>query len=194
MPKARARKRDLLADSAQAGDAERLAAELGAEKLLFLPPASFMARSAAGTARASASINAQACSATLMLLAPGRVDDEQAAGAGRRHVDVVHAGARARDDPQARRRRDQLCVDLGGAADQQRVGVRQICCERRRRSSRTRIDDPSRFGPEQGPGRMRADRQRRQSSLGRVGHVGRVGRVGRVGASYPAFFGPTLRR
>ena len=43
-----------------------------------------------------------ASSATLMLLAPARVHDEDAARGGGRHVDVVDAGAGAGDDAQLR--------------------------------------------------------------------------------------------
>ena len=72
MPNARARVRHFLADAAEAGDAERLAAQLGAEEPSSSPtcrPSSPDRRPA--PMRASASISAQACSATLMLLAPG---------------------------------------------------------------------------------------------------------------------------
>ena len=126
---------------------------------------SFIARSAAGTERASASISAHACSATLMLLAPGALTTSIAARAGGRDVDVVDAGAGARDDAQARRGGEQLRVDLGGAADQQRVGVGQIGGERRGRASRSgrRRSIPLRRGA--GPAPRPAGRRRRQSSL-----------------------------
>ena len=56
----------------------------------------------------------------------GRVDDENAAGAGGFDVDVVDAGAGARDDPQPRRRGDQRGIDFRRAPHQQRVRIRQI--------------------------------------------------------------------
>ena len=65
---------------------------------------SFIARSAAGTVRASASISAHACSATLMLLAPGALTTSTPRPLAAGDVDVVDAGAGARDDAQARRR------------------------------------------------------------------------------------------
>ena len=54
-----------------------------------------------------------------------RVDDHHAGLGGRADVDVVEADARAGDDLEPRRRRERLGVDRGGAADQQRVGLRQ---------------------------------------------------------------------
>ena len=70
--------------------------------------------------RASASISAHACSATLMLLAPGALTTRMPRRAGGGDVDVVDAGAGAADDAQPRRGGEQLLGDLRRAADQQR--------------------------------------------------------------------------
>ena len=84
-----------------------------------------------------------------MLLAPGRVDDEDAAAAGGGHVDVVDAGAGAADDAQLRRGGEQIGGHLGRAAHQQRVGVGEIADQfgggRPLRASIV----PARFGAEQ---------------------------------------------
>ena len=52
-----------------------------------------------------------------------RVDDHDAAGGGGGHLDVVQTDAGAGDDLEPRRGGDRLGVDLGGAADDHRVGV-----------------------------------------------------------------------
>ena len=99
--------------------------------------------------RASASISAHACSATLMLFAPGRVDDENAARAGGADVDVVHAGAGAGDHLQVRRRSEQCGIDFGRAANEQRVGVRQIDSQLGGRPAGAGIDRPGLFSAKQ---------------------------------------------
>ena len=99
--------------------------------------------------RASASISAQACSATLMLLAPGALTTRMPralAAATSTLSTPVPARAMIR---RPRRRVHQRRVDFGRAADQQRVGVGQIGGERVRRAARARIDDPAGLGAEQ---------------------------------------------
>ena len=105
-------------------------------KRRFSQRPSFIARSAAGTERASASISAQACSATLMLLAPGalttRMPRALAAATSTLSTPVP---ARA-IDLQLRCGREQRGIDLRRASHEQRVGVRQIDSQLGGRSSR----------------------------------------------------------
>jgi len=58
-----------------------------------------------------------------------RVDDQHAPTTGRGDVDVVDASAGASNDPEVGRCREQFFGDLGGAADQQSVGIGQIVGE-----------------------------------------------------------------
>ena len=77
------------------------------------------------------------------------VDDENAAGAGGRDVDVVDAGARASDDPDLRRRFEEFFVHLRRAADEQRVGVRQIGGKNVTSAPGPGVDRPSGLDPQQ---------------------------------------------
>ena len=118
----------------------------------------FMAASAAGIGRASARMKAIASSATLMLLAPGAFITTMPRARRGVEVDVVDAGARAGDDPQARRGGDQVARHLRRAAHDERVGVG----ERRRASSGSgtagaRVDGPLRARHEAGRRRTQAD-------------------------------------
>src|SRR3977135_584975 len=85
---------------------------------------SFMARSAAGTDRASASISAHACSATLMLLAPGAFTTRIPRAAG-------PAGA-----------------TRGGPPDEHRLGVGEAGSEVGRTAPAARVHHPAGFGAE----------------------------------------------
>ena len=110
---------------------------------------SFIARSAAGTDRASASISAQACSATLMLLAPGalttRMPRALAAATSTLSTPVpARATMRRRGAASSSAR-----VDLRRAADEQRVGVGEVGGEGGRRSAGARVDHPAGLGAEQ---------------------------------------------
>ncbi len=82
-------------------------------------------------------------SATLMLFAPGAFITTSAARASRVHVDVVDAGAGAGDGAEPWRGRNQVGGDLRGAAYDDRVGIRQVRRQRRRRAAAARIDFPS---------------------------------------------------
>ena len=70
----------------------------------------------------------------------GRVHHDDAAGAGGGDVDVVDAGAGARDRAQLRRGGDERGGDLRGAADDERVGVGEIGGELFGRPARPGID------------------------------------------------------
>ena len=116
---------------------------------------SFIARSAAGTLRASASISAQACSATLMLLAPGALTTRMPrALAAATSMLSTPVPARA-DDAQLRRRREQIGRHLGRAAHQQRVGVGQRRGELGRRPAAPGVDLPAGLGAKQLQRRLR---------------------------------------
>ena len=128
--------RNLLADAAQAGDAERLAAQLGAEEALLLPPG-VLHRAIGGGNR---SRHRQHQRARVLgdadAVRARRVDDENSAAARGGDVHVVHASARARDDPQAGRRVEQARVHFRRTANEQRIGVGEIAGERVGRSAR----------------------------------------------------------
>ena len=94
-------------------------------------------------------MSASACSATLMLLAPGALTTTMPRAVAAADVDVVDAGAGARDDAQVRRGGQQARVDLRGAADEQRVGVGEIGGRDRRRSGRCGVYGPAGLGAEQ---------------------------------------------
>ncbi len=141
--------RDFLADSAQPRDAERLAAELGAEKALLLP-AFFLHGAVGGGNRAGERKHQrQRMLGDADAVGAGRVDDDDAALGGRRDVDVVHAGARARDDTEPWGGGEQARVHLGGAAHQQRVRVSQVRRERVGLASRARVDLPAGLSADQ---------------------------------------------
>ena len=90
--------RHLLADAPEAGDAERLAAQLGAEKPLLLPLAVLHRPIGGGNAARERQHQGAGVLGDADAVRARRVDDEDAARAGRGDVDVVHAGAGAGDD------------------------------------------------------------------------------------------------
>ena len=164
MPNARARCATSWPMRPKPGDAERLAAQLGAEETLLLPAAvlhrAIGRRDDAGQRehqRPGVLGDADAVGAR-------RVDDEDAARAGGVDVDVVDAGSGARDDPQPRRGRHQARRHFGGAAHQQRVRVGQIGGEGVRLAPGAGIDDPARFGAQQLQRRSGESRRRRRFS------------------------------
>ena len=141
--------RHFLADAPEPGDAERLAAQLGAEKLLLLPLA--VLHRAIGRRHRARQREHQRAGVLGDADAVGarRVDDQDAAAAGGRHVDVVHAGAGAADDAQARAALEQIGGDLGRAANEQRVGVGQRAARSAATATALGIDAASRLGAEQ---------------------------------------------
>ena len=133
--------RHLLADAAEAGEAERLVAHLLAEKLLLLPLALLHRRVGGRQVARQRQDQAHRQLGDADAVGAGRVHDDDAARAGGGHVDVVDAGAGAGDRAQLRRGGDDGGRDLGGAADddarrrrrdRRRAGRARGRCGRRR--------------------------------------------------------------
>ena len=141
---------DLLSDAAEADDAERLAAELAAGKLLLLPLVRLHRRVGR---RQMARQREQLAHRQLRdadAVGARRVHHDDAACAGGVQVDVVHARAGARDHAQRRRGGDDLASHLRRAAHDQRVGVGDGGQQFGQRPAGGRIDDPSVLLGEQG--------------------------------------------
>ena len=135
--------RDFLADPAEPGEAERLVAQLFAEKLLLLPLALLHRRIGGGQVARERQHLAERELGDADAVRARRVHDDDAAGAGGGDVDVVDAGAGAGNHPQARRGGDDRRGDLGGAANDDRVGIGDVGGELVRRAARTGVDLPS---------------------------------------------------
>ena len=78
---------------------------------------------ACGTLRATASSSADRVLGGAHDVGRGGVHHHHAGPGGRVHVDVVEADPGAGDDPQPRGMGERLRIDLGGAADDDRVGA-----------------------------------------------------------------------
>ena len=169
--------RHFLADPSEAGDAEDLAAKLGSDEFLLFP-LPFLHRA---VGRGHRSCQREHEGAGMLSDADAvrsrRIDDEDPARAGGVDVDVVDAGAGARDDAQTRRGIEQPRVDSGGAAHEQRVRVRKICRQRVGCPPRTRIYGPVGFRAKQ------FERRRRKFVGDHDFHFGRAGQAGRAGWS-----------
>ena len=135
--------RDLLADPAEPGEAERLVAQLFAEKLLLLPLALLHRRIGGRQVAREREHLAERQLGDADAVRARRVHDDDAAGAGGGDVDVVDAGAGAGNHPQARRGGDDRRGHLGGAANDNRVGVGEVGGELVRRAAGTGVDLPS---------------------------------------------------
>ena len=94
IPKARARCGDGLADAAEADDAERLVAELGAEQALLLPALLLHRRVGGGDRPRQREHQREGVLGDADAVAAGRVGDDDAAGARGLEVDVVDARIR----------------------------------------------------------------------------------------------------
>ncbi len=163
-------------DAPEADQTERFAAQLRAEKSALFPPA-VLHRPIRGRHRACKGQHQRPrVLGDADAVGAGRVDDEDAAGAGGGHVDVVDAGAGTRHDSKTSRGGEQSRVDFRGAADEQGIGIGQIGGELVRRPARARIDGPSGFGGEQRDGRWRqvVSDDDLQWSLRGVGPIDRV--------------------
>ena len=99
--------RHLLADAAEAGEAERLVANLLAEELLLLPLALLHRRVGGREVAGQRQDQAHREFGDADAVGAGRVHHDDAARAGGGDVDVVDAGAGARDRAQLRRGVDQ---------------------------------------------------------------------------------------
>ena len=123
MPNARARAATSCPMRPSPTSPRRLAAKLRAGQLLLVPHTALHRRVGGGTDRASDSISASACSATLTLFPPGAFITRMPRALAAARVDVVDAGAGAGNHPKFGRGREQPLINLGGAADDQRVGL-----------------------------------------------------------------------
>jgi hypothetical protein len=121
---------DLLADPSETREAQRLSAELVAEEAFLFPASSFHRLIGGGNEARQCEHQRECVLGDADAVGAGRIDDQNAAGAGRSDVDVVDAGTGARDDSQLRRSGEQRRRDLRRAADHQCVGVGEVCGQR----------------------------------------------------------------
>ena len=108
----------------------------------------FIDASAAGIFRASASTQRHRQFRDADAVGARRVHDDDAARAGGVDVDVVDAGAGARDRAKPRRGGDQIGGHFRGAAHDDGVGVGEIGGQVGRRAAAARIDGPA-FGAQE---------------------------------------------
>src|SRR5262249_15252419 len=138
--------------------------------------ADFIARSAAGTDRASASISAQACSATLMLLAPGALTT--------RMPRLLAASTSTLSTPvPARamiRRRGAASISRASTFVALRTSNASASATSAASASGVRPDRASISQPDSARSRSREEAGRSSATTMRIGRVGRVGRVGQV--------------
>jgi hypothetical protein len=104
----------------------RLVAKLLAEKLLLLPLSLFHGCVGGGEVTGQRKHQAHREFRDADAVRARRVHHHDAARAGGRHVDVVHARTSPGDHPQCLRRGDQLRGDFRRAADDKRVGIGKI--------------------------------------------------------------------
>jgi hypothetical protein len=110
--------RDLLADAAEAGNAEGLALQFEAGELLLFPLSGLHRLIGGGDGTGQRQHQAERMLGDADAVGAWRVDDEDAAAAGGRHVDVVHTRSGASDDAELGSGGKEILGDLGGAADQ----------------------------------------------------------------------------
>ena len=115
--------RHQLPDLAEPDDADRLARQLDAGEAAALPLPLAQARVGGRDVPGRGQQQGDRVLGGAHDVGRGRVDDHHAARGGRGHVDVVEPDARAGDDLEPGGRRERLGVDLGGRADEQRIGV-----------------------------------------------------------------------
>ena len=143
MPNARAARGDFLADSSEPAEAERLAAQLRAGQLLLVPDAALHRGVGGGHRARQRQHQRQRVLGDADAVAAGRVHDENAPRAGRGEIDVVDSGSGAGNHPKFGRGGEQPLVDLGRAADDERVGLGEIRRQHVRRTSGARVDGPT---------------------------------------------------
>jgi hypothetical protein len=168
--------RDFLADPAQPHEAERLPTELGSEKALLLPPSGLHRQVGRRDPARERQHQRHGVLGHADAVGARRVDHQHALRAGGGDVDVVHAGSRARHDPKTGRSRQEPGVDLRGAADDQRIRVRQVGRQVGRRSAAAGVDDPVGVGPQEvqrGTGELVRDDDF-HGTAGRCGGGGRL--------------------
>ena len=150
----RARARHFLADAAEARRCRASCRAARRRRTSSSPTcAAFIAASAAGRCRASASSWRHRQLGDADAVGARRVHHDDAARGGGVEVDVVDAGAGARDDAQRRRGGDHVARDLRRAAHDQRVGIGQRSQQFGQRTAGVGIDVSSRrLSREQGDG------------------------------------------
>ena len=168
---------DLAPDAAEAGHAERLAAQLDAAQALLAPLSGLHLRVGEGDRAGRGEHEREDVLGDADAVRAGRVQHEDAAGAGGFDVDVVDAGAGARDHPQARRGGQHFGGDRRGAADDEGVGVGKVGPQLRRGAAGARVDGPA-LGLEQRDG-GRGERVRNHDLHGFLDEAGAAG-IGRA--------------
>ena len=113
------------ADAAEADDAQGLAAHLDPQQALLLPAARLEQGVGLRHGPGGGEQEGQRMFGHADAVGPRRVDDQHPARARRVEVDVVDAGARARDDLEPGRAGEQLGIHPGRAADDQGVGIHE---------------------------------------------------------------------
>jgi hypothetical protein len=142
MPKARAR-RDFAADAPEPDHAEHLAPEFRAHEAFLVPHALFHRGIGGGNRPRHRQHQSERELGDADAVGAGGVHHQDAARGGGGHVDVVDAGAGARDDAKPGRRGDQLFGDLRRAADDECVGIGEIAREFVGLASGFGVDRPS---------------------------------------------------
>ncbi len=111
------------ADTAQADDAHRLAAQLAAEKLLLFPFAGFGGGARLRNEPRHRKHERDGVLGDRYRVAARRIHDEHARGRRGGEIDVIDTDARAPDDPQFRSLLQNFRRHLHGAANDQRLGA-----------------------------------------------------------------------
>jgi hypothetical protein len=134
--------RHLLADASETRQPERLLADLFAQELLFLPFALLHRLVGARDVTCHRQHQTDGQFGDADTVGPGCIHHDDAAAAGGRYVDVVHAGARACDRAKPGRRVDERGGHFRGAAHDDRVGIGEVGGELFGRAACTGIDAP----------------------------------------------------
>ena len=115
--------RDFLSDSSKPAKPEGLAAKFRAGQFLFVPHTA-LHRGVGGRDRpGERQHQRQRVLSDADAVSPWCVHHQDAAGAGRRQIDVVDARAGAGNHPKFGRGREQPLINLSGAADDQCIGL-----------------------------------------------------------------------
>ena len=118
--------RDFLADTAEAGEAERLLANFLSQKLFLFPLSLLHCRVRGREVASHRQDQADGELGNRDTVGARRIHDDNAARAGCGYVNVVNARARARDDAQFRGCGDQWCSDFRGASDDEGIGILEV--------------------------------------------------------------------
>ncbi len=137
--------RHFLTDSSEAAEAERLAPQFGAGQLLLVPHAALHGRVGGRHRSGERQHQRQRMFSDAHAVAARGVHHEDAAGTGRRQIDVVDPGTGAGNHPKFWRCREQALVNFGRAANDERVGIGQIRRQHVWRAASTGVDGPARY-------------------------------------------------